>query len=226
MIGIGIPGVLANLSVALVTLIATWLVGNYITTLWDEVRKRREFELAALNDLYKVYGDFFSLIKLWSMHYRRPKYTFEISEVARHELVERAAATEARLEAFIVKITAERQLAVKDRDLLGAFRQACQSIRQSIASDADLGWHSDRAPGYLHFKALASWAVTSLIGSPPRRVFWRRPEPGPSAWEASEALQQITSNMYENRWQQIAQSHRLIAEKPSSDALNRRLSQS
>jgi hypothetical protein len=43
---------------AVLTSVLAWFVGTQVAYRWDEVKRRRELDLAALNDLYESAGGF------------------------------------------------------------------------------------------------------------------------------------------------------------------------
>ena len=43
-----------------------WVVGSRLTYMWDERKRRRENDLAALASFHQVYGEWFATWKLWS----------------------------------------------------------------------------------------------------------------------------------------------------------------
>lgn len=59
---------LLNVIVAIITLGFGWLVGQRLTVYWAIRQKRRELELSAVNEFYKLYGEFFAVWKLWSYY--------------------------------------------------------------------------------------------------------------------------------------------------------------
>jgi len=112
---------ISNLTVALVTLGFGWLVGNRLMVHWAIVQKRRELELSALHDFYRLYGEFFAVWKLWSYCRRSAALALEHPEETRWSLLERASASEGSLEAIFVKLASERKLSVYDIETLGRF---------------------------------------------------------------------------------------------------------
>ncbi len=53
-------------AISVVTLLLGWLVGVRITAAWTLRQKRRELELSAAHELYRLYGEFFAVWKLWN----------------------------------------------------------------------------------------------------------------------------------------------------------------
>ncbi|GAA0379452.1 hypothetical protein GCM10009530_32600 [Microbispora corallina] len=199
-----------NLVVALITLVLGWLVSNRLTARWDERKKRRELDLLALGVFYEVYGEFFAIWKTWS---NAPKSLHEDDDFGR-TLLDRAAETEGKLESLLVRLASERKLSDRDCTLLGCFRQAVQSLRESIREKTELrsrvtwhgrplvaiSWYGSDAPPYLAFKALAAFAADLLSKSS---------DPDTKAETAYSALKKITSNRLERIW--LEEASRLLA---------------
>lgn len=95
-----------TLGVSLVTLTFGWLVGQSLTYRWNVRQKQREIQLSLSQAFYSAYGEFFAVWKLWNR--RDEKSTF--AEERQWELLKRAAAAEATIEAMLVKVAAERDL--------------------------------------------------------------------------------------------------------------------
>ena len=191
-----------NLVVALLTLSLGWFVGNRLSARWDERKKRRDLDLVALGVFYDIYGQFFSIWKLWS---NAPKGLPDDDDF-RRALLNRAAETEGKLESLLVRLASERRLSDRDCTLLGCFRQAVQSLRESIQEKEplrsritqqgssqviSLPWYGSEAPPYLAFKALAAFAADLLSKSSDLDT---------KAETAYSALRKITSNSLERTW--------------------------
>jgi hypothetical protein len=176
------------------TLMLAWLVGNSLTTRWDAVKKRTELDLAAMEQFYKLYGEFFTVWKLWEDATRRG------DETKRSSLLDRIAVAEGQLEALIVRIGCERSLTEQQLHAAGAFRQAYQTLRKSMkhghSLSGDDGWNASNAAPYAAFKGLAA-SVAVLLRPAPARLIGRLPAPGPHPIAATAALRSLTSNAYE-----------------------------
>ena len=59
-----------DLIVAGVSLLLAASVGSLLAYIWDDLRRRREGDLAALETFYRTYGEFFATWKLWEAHRR------------------------------------------------------------------------------------------------------------------------------------------------------------
>ncbi|MFC0861726.1 hypothetical protein ACFHYQ_05390 [Sphaerimonospora cavernae] len=192
-----------NLLITLLILFLGWGAGNRITARWDEHKKRRELDLQALGAFYSVYGQFTTVWKLWGGVCTEAAKDDGI----RREVLEPAVRAEGELESLLVRISSERALSDLECTVLACFRQAFQSLRESITArdplrshvrDADTGqlvkiyWASSDSAPYLAFKALAGRVAgllseSSLAGRPsnPHR-----------------ALLKITDNRWEHTWVQ------------------------
>ena len=52
-------GLITALFTAVVGSVLAWIVGTEVSYVWDERRRRRESDLAALATFYRLYGEFF-----------------------------------------------------------------------------------------------------------------------------------------------------------------------
>ena len=202
-----IAAVTDPLVVAAVTVVGTVGLGQWLASRWQAAGYARQQDLENAAELHALYGAFFSLWKEW----RLSGYpTVETDAVVAEPLAIRAASSEGRMEALLVRFASERQLSTEDLHCLGALRQSYQALRKSIlgssratarskANVAD--WDSSRDPDYVAFKALAA-TVSAVVAEPRTKLFGlsvRRPTPR----EAKDSLLTITSNDYEALWPQI-----------------------
>jgi hypothetical protein len=181
---------LLSLVVSVVTLGLTWFVGQRLSTYWAIKQKRRELELAAVSEFYKLYGEFFAVWKLWNEICIEGSSTKQIKsfeeDSARWELLQRASSAEGVLESLFVKLASEKKLATNDIEILGRFRQAYKNLRKSISVNRKLDWMRSEHPGYLSFKRLA-YLVANIILSDTEVKF-------------ANTLEDITSNIWEQNW--------------------------
>jgi hypothetical protein len=177
---------LINIIIVIITLGISWLIGHRLTVYWAIRQKRRELELTVENEFYKLYGEFFSVWKLWA-YCVSPRKGLKVSEMTRWSLLERACAAEGALEAIFVKLSSERTLSEFDIEILGRFRQAYQQLRESIRDNKDIGWWSHDQIEYSSFKRLA-YLTACVITS--RRL---RKHKG-------DVLIKITNNTWEENW--------------------------
>lgn len=202
-------------------------VGGLVAYIWDDLRRRREGDLAAVETFYRTYGEFFAAWKLWEAH-MRGNAPVEDSGVSRSEeassrgtglasptdvqwkLLERAATAEAGFEAILVKLASERPLNDRDVTLLGCFRESYQMLRERIRENQRLVWRASPKPDedapefrqYIQFKSLAEWVVLKLADSPRLRLAGRaKPD------QAVRALRAITKRAeFKDNWWTIAET--------------------
>ncbi len=168
-------------------------VGRAVSEYWELRKKRRELELSTLNDFYRQYGEFFAVWKLWNQHINECTLMNEPKD-AGWELLRRASAIEAGIEATLVKIAAERTLLDETVQELGLVRQAFKSLRRSMRKGEKLDWSYSEHEEYLAFKRLACGLTTMMLTSNDRK---------PTAAEAADALIKITANANELRWSEF-----------------------
>jgi hypothetical protein len=160
------------------------LVGGYLTRRWDRLQRQREADLAAAKIFYGLYGEFFAIWKLWN------KLESTAPEERRWDLHNRAAVAEGNVEALIVQIASERTLTETQIETLGMFRQAYQSLRETIRENKKLDWGSSEHPQYQEFKKRAIETVAILADLKPKN---------------SEQLLRITANEpFEERFADLA----------------------
>jgi hypothetical protein len=103
-------GLITALFTAVVGSALAWLVGTQVSYNWDERRRRRESDLAALAAFYRLYGEFFATWKLWSAHCDEDyAATLVRPDQIQWTLLERAEAVEGGFEALLVKVASERR---------------------------------------------------------------------------------------------------------------------
>ena len=198
------------------TLGLAWLVGHSLTTRWDTVKKQTELDLAAMEQFYRIYGEFFAVWTLW-------EDAIQQDSGKRNELFERIATAEAQLEALIVRISCQRALTKDEIHVTGAFRQAYQTLRKCMkhgqSLSVDHGWNASNAPPYAAFKGLA--ASVAVMLRPKQIGVWHMPSvSAQTAQAAAESLRALTSNAYERWklppgqtlvvWEAVARNHGLL----------------
>jgi hypothetical protein len=65
-----------------VTLAGGWFVTTRVADHWDQIKKRRELDLAAAGDFQRLYGEFFSVWKAWDSISRRKLEIKDSAEAA------------------------------------------------------------------------------------------------------------------------------------------------
>jgi hypothetical protein len=179
--------------VSLLTLGLGWLIGVRITAMWTLRQKRRELEFSAANELYRLYGEFFAVWKLWN--YLKLGVIVPDNKDARWELMKRAALVDAGFEALLVKVTSERVLTATETINAGLLRQGFQQLRQSIKTDNMLDWSNSEHPQYSEFKRLACFFANIFSADHD----FKRPEPE----EVAMTLKEATSNKHESNWKNL-----------------------
>jgi hypothetical protein len=183
--------------------------GGLLTALfWSLLQKRRELQLTAANEFTKLYGEFFSVWKLWNEFHRNFEVDLhniegegeqspsngseENREFVRstyYEILKRAAAAEGQVEALLVRLATEQQLRKQDAEMLGRFRQGYQRLRKHIENRDALDWFSHVDIKYRTFKFLACY--TSRLLAPRLTIS------PPTPYQAGESIAIITSNEWE-----------------------------
>lgn len=224
-----VQGLLVALGTALFGAALAYGIGVQVTERWDERKRRREADLAALADFYRLYGDFFATWKLWNA-YKRFAQTVASPEHAQWSLLRRAADTEGGFEALLVKVVAERKLKPPDIELLGCFREGYQTLRETIRKNKALGWRATEPPSnkppnpdynpadpqtgyqqYRAFKLIAQQFAVQLAEYPRPRT--RRKPPG-EADARLKILAVTRRRTFKGEWWSLATT-RLAPKRPS-----------
>lgn len=179
----------APLLAATVAGVVAWRLVPTAQDRWEKVKKHRELDLEAVREFHRVYGEFVSTWKVWDTSFRFPE-NFPMSPQLADECLRRATAIEGGIESLLVKVAAERRLADWEIDVLGATRQAFQSLRDAIRQGCALGWRHSEEKHYKALKALSAHTYVLLANSPPL-------DSQPSAEVSAANLLTITSNDYE-----------------------------
>ena len=195
---------------AFVAALAYFVTGRF-TRRNEAARARHQRSLAAAEEFYAAYGEFFATWKAWAhARGRRPLSSAVVPAETRRALLERAAECEGRYESLVVRLASEVRLTADDLVALWAMRFGFKELRRAIRSGAPLNWwRSDRPDDeirhlghlrYLAFKELgvvvAGVMVDVDITSREDR-WWRlvarlRTVPPPSPRERAAALAAIT----------------------------------
>lgn len=115
-----------------------WLVGQRLTVQWNLKQKQREQELASGQEFYRLYGEFFAVWKIWNEFKDNPR---GVEGLTRKEIFVRACAAEGAMESLLVRLATSQPLTDEKIEVLGKFRQAYQSLRETIRDDKPLGWN-------------------------------------------------------------------------------------
>jgi hypothetical protein len=188
---------------AIVGVIVAALLGQRVAAYWATRQKRRELAITAANEFYRLYGEFFAIWKLWNFALKSGRDP-EQATARRWELLERATAAEAGVEAALVRLSVERRLDEGQLAAAARFRQGYQTLREAIRSGEPIRWGYSEHPEYVAFKRLAT-EVANLISSAERGRT-------PTAAEAQAALIEITANKWEADWSGTSSTERVSNE--------------
>lgn len=181
-----------SLAVAAITLGFGWLIGLRLTVYWNLRQKRRELNFANLQQFYAIYGDFKETSKIWRIVKRDKEGTLRLPSDCRWSLLTKACAVESENEAIIVKLATERKMGPEEAGRLGLFRQALQTLRESIRDDKEVP-SSSRGPEYVFFNSLAAEVACFILAH--RSETELRPR---VASDNLEAIASIRRTQFEN----------------------------
>lgn len=172
---------LQKLNPGLVLLVVSWFVGLRISASWNLRQKRKELDLTTAHEFHKLYGEFFSVWKIWDDR------CGIASESEYLDILTRACDTEGKLEAILVRIACSRGLDSSEISALGTYRQLFKKLRESISNRTPLPWRSSENRDYIAFKNLATEVEKIIL----------KGKGNPETEAASQALLHITSNEWE-----------------------------
>jgi hypothetical protein len=134
----------------------TWLVGTRILNYWEIRKKRKELDILASSEFYKLYGEFTSVWRLWKVHFDNfpENSSWDKAREYYWELLKRSSNVEGGMEAVFVKLASEKTLNAKERRSLGLFRQAVQQLRQSVRDYQEMSWQREDKE-YIFLKELS-----------------------------------------------------------------------
>src|SRR5215472_7594815 len=103
--------VAALVSVVLASLLA-WFVGTRVSYGWDEVKRQREYDLAAVQSFYRCYGAFFSAWKMWAVYLRNQplegnRGKFPGNDATAWNILKEAENAESGFETILIKLASE-----------------------------------------------------------------------------------------------------------------------
>jgi hypothetical protein len=211
---LALEGTVDTILAAVITVISTtllaWLIGTRVSYGWDEVKRRRECDLAALNSFYRCYGTYFSAWKMWEIYLANSAVKegerFPVNDEMAWNILREAENAAIGFEAILVRLVSEYASFQEDQFLLASFREAAQSLREAIRDGRSLTWkaqpHSPRdgPPSpmtreqrlldyrkYRAFKALCEYVALKLAhGSHSTRAASHGP--GGSSWKSALLL--------------------------------------
>jgi len=184
---------LAGFMVAVVAAILAWWLGGRYSARRAEQAAVQARDLAATEELYRAYGEFFAVWKAWTLHTDTTPGRGHVPPTPerRTELVEKAGTVEALYEAFLVRVTSERLLNPDQQAALWALRFAFKQLRYAIVQGVALPWRRSGkvipagAREYEAMKALMS-AVARFTAAP------RRAGEAPTSQQARQQLATVT----------------------------------
>jgi hypothetical protein len=197
----------SGLIVAFVVAIIGVVIARWYTERREAAQARRERDLAAAAELYRVYGQFFATLKVWNAHLRtRTSSNPQVTPLVfpdpprRSELLGAAAAAEGGFEALLIRITLEHDVGRDQRAALWCLRTAYKQLRRAIRYGQPLLWWRSDIHGngldhdgyraYQAFKMLTSLVADELLtglGAPAL----------PAIESRLEALRQVTGPGHE-----------------------------
>lgn len=180
----------------LLTLAGGWLITTRVSDRWDRVKKVRELDLTTAQEFQSLYGEFFSIWKVWSSVQQGSELPSPSQDLS-WDLLKRASAMEGRVEALLAKVCAERLLTNSEVEVLGSIRQAFQQLRETIQENEDLPWYSSDTREYMAFKSLAAFTSGLLARGRGLRKL-------PTWNVASANFRTITDNRFEYEWVAVA----------------------
>jgi hypothetical protein len=191
--------ILAGTVVAIVVATIAWLGTDRFARRLEDAKARHERHLAAAEELYAAYGQFFATWKAWEFARGRSRTNKgEVSVEVRQGLLAQAAQVEGQYESLIVRVALEHRLSPDDRTALWALRFALKELRRAIRDDAPLGWWRTDDPAlpgehagalrYSAFKDLTATVASMLVDADTQSAF-------PSTTERSAALAEITATL-------------------------------
>jgi hypothetical protein len=177
-----------GVAVALLTVLATTLFGQRFSETWNLQQKKRELNLVTHQAFHALYGEFKELVKIWRLAKMVPS---AIQEEERWNLLKRACALESKSEALVLRLTSEHKLNDDQLETLGLFRQAMQTIRESIRDNQECPLGS-RNTEYRLLNRLAP-EVLAMVAAKPEEI---------AAEDAKTQLSKVIA-VTSARWQQV-----------------------
>ena len=185
-----------SLIVAALTLSATWFIGQRLTAYWNLRQKRYELNLASLQAFHALYGEFKEVVKIWRLAKRQLKSPVAVPQDERWKLLTRACEIESKSEALVVRLTSERFLSSEETAAIGLFRQAIQTLRESVRDNIDCALGSRKAE-YRLMNQLAPQVAAIVSANLPKHA--------PSAERAQRQLAEVVG-ITSHRWKEKVKS--------------------
>ena len=133
---------------------------------------KRERDLAAAADLYRVHGQFYAAWKAWNFYFDReghPRIQGVPDDRLRSQAASQAADSEGGYESLILRVAFEHDLNDEQEAAMWCLRFAFKELRYAIRNNQPLQWRRDakEKPGYRDyecFKSLLFIVAEVLIG--------------------------------------------------------------
>ena len=61
-----ITSIVVPLAAVALTLFGGWIVTTRVSDHWDQIKRRREMDLASAEEFQRLYGEFFAVWKTWN----------------------------------------------------------------------------------------------------------------------------------------------------------------
>lgn len=194
-----IANAVSGLIVALVAALIGIGIAKWFTARQELTRARQQRNLAAAEELYRIYGEFFAAWKVWNAHLRSkepppsallPKVGLP-EEDRRSELLAAAAKAEGGFEALLVRLAMEHDLNPDQRAALWCLRSAFKRLREAMKEGLPLlWWRADKHDGDGYRSYQASKKLMSLVAN----LLLAEPGDPPGLAKSREALRQITGS--------------------------------
>lgn len=171
-------------------LLAVGLIGKY-TAKREGERARRERNLAAAAELYRVHGVFFAAWKAWSVYLDDGGAKPE----RRSAILDQAVTAEGGYESLVVRIALEHDLSADQQAVLWSLRIALKRLRGSIgANDRLLWWRSDIRSGPLDKLGYREYAAFKTLIAVVGKLLIDSGGPPPGEQHRATALQAVTGS--------------------------------
>ncbi|HJQ40410.1 MAG TPA: hypothetical protein VKB93_24965 [Thermoanaerobaculia bacterium] len=196
-------------------LAVTFGAGQFIVASWQMKNKRRELDIVAATQFQQVYGEYKEIWRLWKVYQDPDKEKFKPSDGTWWELIKRATAAEAKVEAISVKLAVERRLSDEQIQNLGLFRQGFQQLRQGIREGDPMKYNYTH-PEYQLFNRLAAEVACMLLNE--RHI--KTPSPGGAATQ----LKRLVAIRQEDWRNAVGESQPQVEEKRRAECMAERVS--
>src|SRR5436309_2208292 len=105
---------LLELFKAVLALAVTFGFGQFVISYWQMKNKRKELDILAATQFQQVYGEYKEIWRQWKVFQDQDRAKFGAGDNVWWQLIARATAAEAKVEAIMVKLVVERRLTHED----------------------------------------------------------------------------------------------------------------